>query len=67
MGGISDHRQYFVDSFIEIVGYKTGILLNQAQLFELLDEFGDFRTRLVNDGAGRARVGLGQRRYSWVT
>ncbi|MDA7966227.1 restriction endonuclease [Ruegeria sp.] len=56
MGGISGHRQYFVDSFIEIVGYKTGILLDQHQLFELLDELGDFRTRLMPDGDKGARL-----------
>ncbi|GFE64366.1 restriction endonuclease [Litoreibacter roseus] len=56
MGGISGHRQYFVDSFIEIVGYKTGILLSQSQLFRLLDEIGDFRARLEPDGDKGARL-----------
>lgn len=56
MGGISGHRQYFVDSFIEIVGYKTGILLSQEKLFDLLDELGDFRCRLEPDGDKGARL-----------
>ncbi len=56
MGGISGHRQYFIDSFIEIVGYKTGILLSQDQLLTLLDELGNFRVRLEPDGEKGARL-----------
>jgi len=56
MGGISGHRQYFIDTFIEIVGYKTGVLLDQSQLLEILAELGDYSVRLQPDGAKGARL-----------
>jgi restriction system protein len=56
MGGVSGDRQYFVDSFIEIVGYKTGVIIDESQLFELLSELGDFSERLKPDGDKGARL-----------
>lgn len=56
LGRVSGDRQYFVDSFIEIVGYNTGIIIDESQLFEFLSELGDFSELLKPDGDNGARL-----------
>lgn len=50
MGGISAAKQTFVDSFIEIAGFKAGIVLSQADLVEIFNGYGDLGRLLSEDG-----------------
>lgn len=50
MGGISAAKQTFVDAFIEIAGYKAGIVLTQEKLVEIFKDYGDLGHLLSEDG-----------------
>jgi restriction system protein len=56
LGGIWGSREYFNDALIDIAGYKAGVVLSDAELFELMGEVTDVARILDPHGPGGGRV-----------
>jgi HJR/Mrr/RecB family endonuclease len=50
MGGISASKQTFIDSFVEMAGYKAGIVLSQADLVRIFKDYSELGHLLSEDG-----------------
>lgn len=50
MGGINASKQTFIDSFIEIAGFKAGVVLSQADLVHIFKDHGELGALLSEDG-----------------
>lgn len=56
MGGIWGSRQFFSDTLTEIAGYKAGIVLTEAELYDLMREQDEIARILDPAGPGGGRV-----------
>lgn len=56
MGGIWGSREFFNDALTEIAGYKAGVILSEAELYDLMRDQGEIAEVLSPDGLGGGRV-----------
>ena len=56
MGGIWGSREFFSDALTEIAGYKAGVVLTEAELFELMREQEEIARILDPAGPGGGRL-----------
>ncbi len=56
MGGIWGSREYFNDALIEIAGYKAGVILTDAELFDIMREDPEVSRILDPAGPGGGRI-----------
>lgn len=56
MGSIIGSRAYFVDSLIDIAGYKAGVIVSEAELFTLMKGQGVIADIIDPAGPGGGRI-----------
>lgn len=56
MGGIWGSREYFKDALIDIAGYKAGVLLSEAELYDIMRDQGEISELLSPDGPDGGRL-----------
>ncbi|MBW0366146.1 restriction endonuclease [Ensifer adhaerens] len=56
MGSIWGSREFFIDVLTEVAGYKAGVVLTEAELYELMRDQSDMGSILDPDGPGGGRI-----------